>query len=319
MIIVGVNKGSTVSGKSLRHGGAAMVKDGKILAVSEERVTRSKYAGGYSSALPAILDASGTSLADVDHLLVSTCCESESAALLGHELSGDPRLASVNHHFSHAALSFMSSGYDRALVAVVDGGGNVLDDPLSETAEWWTKPREQVSLYIGEQGAGIRLLARELSAPFDVGLGEIYRAFTYWLGWHSSTHASKTMALAGHGRRGAFKKELYHVDSSAESVLKIPIENNPSDPIGMILSLGDALGIDFGEPRAPGDAILQVHRDVAAFVQEGVESALLRILSRLKSEHKLAKLCIAGGFALNVVVNGRLMEGGLNRWLRHRV
>jgi carbamoyltransferase len=305
MRVLGINKGRTLSGKRLRFGGAAIYDDGEYMALGEERASRIKYAGGYVSSLRTVLAATGKRIeADFDYIAVSTCCEAKSAALLDHELAGHERLVAIQHHLSHASLAYFGSGFDTTLVVVADGGGNTLVDTNHPIEVWWQEPREQCSYYLGNNGR-LELVGQDFDQPFDVGLGEIYRAFTYFLGWHSSTHASKTMALAGHGRRGGIRAELFEF---TDGRLSVPVKNDPTDPVGMINRLGDVLGVDFGEPRAPNQAILRIHRDVAAFAQRSLEDALLRRLAELKRQLGVNRVCIAGGIAHNVVLNGRLFE-----------
>jgi hypothetical protein len=112
--------------------------------------------------------------------------------------------------------------------------------------------------------------------------------------------SSKTMALAAHGKRGAIAGNVFAMSRGA---LSSPVDNDPSDPIGRILALADQLGIDLGEPRTPGAEILQVHKDFAAFAQETLEQALLEKVLFLKKRHKIDKICLSGGVALNVVAN----------------
>src|SRR5574341_2220760 len=122
MRVLGVTKGATTLGKPLRSGGSALVVDGRLVcAVAEERVTGLKHASGYAASMERVLDTEGLSLADIDRIAVSTCCEPERESASGHLLAGDPRVTTVNHHLSHAALAFYASGFDRALVVVADG------------------------------------------------------------------------------------------------------------------------------------------------------------------------------------------------------
>lgn len=308
MRYLGLNKGWTCTGKMLRNGAVAAYLDGELVALAEERVTGEKYAPGYSAALAALLSQRDISLTDFDAIAVSTCCEPEPLALEAHPLAGDPRLVSVNHHLSHASLAFYSSGFDRALVVVVDGGGNVLDGPGQSSGgdDWWTRSREQHSYYAATRQHGLELIGRDFEDPFDIGMGEMYRAFTYYLGWPSSTNSSKTMALAGHGRRTAISGDLFFFENDK---LKAAVRNNPFHPIEMVTELARVLDLDFGEPRPPKGAILQIHKDVAAFVQSQCEQWLYRRLVKLRDEYGLENLCISGGFALNVVANGKLLQG----------
>jgi carbamoyltransferase len=241
---------------------------------------------------------------DFDVIAVSTCCEPESAAIKGHALEGHPKLRPVNHHLSHAALAFYASGFDRSLVVVNDAGGNTLGGPENAPA-WWEHPREQSSYYLADRADGLRLIDRDFDQPRDTGLAEIYRAFTHFLGWRSSVYASYTMALAGHGNREAMHGDLFSFDGRH---LTSPVRNDPGNPLGMINRLGKALGVNFGEPRSPDGAILRIHRDTAAFVQRGIESALRRKLGMLAREYGVDHVCLAGGLALNVVANGSLLD-----------
>lgn len=305
MRLLGVNKGRTCTGKMLRNGGVAAYLDGHIVAISEERVTGRKYAAGYSCALSTLLQTQGLSVDDFDTIGVSTCCEPQHLAHRGHELEGHPRLQTINHHMSHAALAFYSSGFDRALVVVIDGGGNILAGDAGQPSyeDWWSHPREQHSYYLATR-QGLELVARDFDEPYAIGMGEMYRAFTYYLGWLSSTNSSKTMALAGHGRRNAITADLFVYENDH---FHSHIKNNPPDPIDMVTELAHVLDVDFGEPRSPGGAILQIHKDVAAFVQDQCERALSQRLGSLRRELKFDSLCLSGGFGLNVVANGSLL------------
>src|SRR6185437_14352917 len=143
MRLLGVNKGWTCTAKMLRNGGAAAYLDGHIIAIPEERVIGRKYAPGYSRALRTLLRTQGLSVGDFDTIGVSTCCEPQHFALRGHELEGHPRLQTINHHMSHAALAFYASGFDHALVVVIDGGGNILAGDAGQPSyeDWCYRPR----------------------------------------------------------------------------------------------------------------------------------------------------------------------------------
>src|SRR5258708_36352892 len=119
MRVLGVNKGTTNFGKVVRMGGSALVEDGRVVAaIAEERTTREKHAAGFSASSSMVLAGAGITMDDVDVIAVSTCCETEMDALVGHGLAGDPRLVSVGHHLSPAALAFYGSGFARPLVGV---------------------------------------------------------------------------------------------------------------------------------------------------------------------------------------------------------
>ena len=48
--------------------------------------------------------------------------------------------------------------------------------------------------------------------------------------------------------------------------------------------------------------------DIAASIQKVTEDIMLKIARSLKSEFKISNLCLAGGVALNCVVNGKILK-----------
>ena len=61
----------------------------------------------------------------------------------------------------------------------------------------------------------------------------------------------------------------------------------------------------FGKaPRIPESKIEKFHMNIAASIQKVVEEIIINILTKLRSEYSLENLCMAGGVALNCVVNG---------------
>jgi len=304
MRILGINKGETWFGKELRDGGVAIIENNKLrIAVAEERVSRQKGAGGFSHSLVRVLDSLNISIHDFDAVMVSTCCESEEKARKVPLIEDHKNVLTVNHHISHAYNAFFQSTFDKALIVVVDGGGNTFSDTDSEY--WWRLPREQHSYFLAD-GQSLELVDRDFFQPEEVGFGELYRAFTHYLGFTSASFASRTMALAAFGNRQRFGEHL--CIQFRDGRLSVPIRNDPNNPIGMVRSLSRVLGLDFGEPRDPSEEILPIHKDLAAYVQMCVEEALLRKLRWLQKMYTSTNLCLGGGFFLNCVANGRILK-----------
>jgi carbamoyltransferase len=65
-----------------------------------------------------------------------------------------------------------------------------------------------------------------------------------------------------------------------------------------------------GPPRTPEEPLTQRHMDLAASIQAVTEEAVLRIARALARETSEKNLCLAGGVALNCVVNGKLLRDG---------
>ena len=171
---------------------------------------------------------------------------------------------------------------------MIDGGGNTFS---TNNNDWWRVQREQHSYYIGNQQS-ITLIDKNFLEPYEVGFGELYRAFTYYLGFHSGLYASKTMALACHGRSDLFKNQL--CAEIRDGHLSVPIKNDPNKSIEMVRRLGDILGLDFGEPRKPGGEVLQIHKDLAAYIQKTIEELLIQKFVWLKKRYPVNNLCLIG-------------------------
>ena len=63
-----------------------------------------------------------------------------------------------------------------------------------------------------------------------------------------------------------------------------------------------------GPPREPGTEYTERVNDVAASLQAMLEEAVLHICRALHERTGLARLCLAGGVALNSVANGKILD-----------
>ena len=66
----------------------------------------------------------------------------------------------------------------------------------------------------------------------------------------------------------------------------------------------------FGEPvRKPDtEKLTQFHMDIAASIQAVTEHIILKMTRSLANEYKIPNLCMAGGVALNCVINGKILR-----------
>jgi carbamoyltransferase len=70
----------------------------------------------------------------------------------------------------------------------------------------------------------------------------------------------------------------------------------------------DELMRQLGPPRKSGDEITSRHQNIAASAQLVLEEFVLRLLRDLHEQTGEENLCLAGGVALNSVMNGRIIE-----------
>jgi carbamoyltransferase len=310
MLVAGINLGSTWFGKTLKDGGSCIVNpEGILIALSEERVSRKKAAGGFDESLPLCCSALGLDLRDVDLVVYSSCCE-----LPREDFDISPfvgihtRVRTIvipSHHLSHALSAYLASPFEEAIILVLDSGGNILNTKGERQSEWWKCEREQHSYYVG-RGTSCTLIDRDFYKPFEAGIGELYRAFTKFLGWESYIYSGKTMALSAYGNGDRFRGvNLFYFD---ESRLKSRITNSPLNPIQMLQSFARDNGLDFGVRRNPDDPIDNIHQDIAYYIQQQSEMAIVEKVRRLYRKTKIKNLCIAGGVGLNCLINTKLLE-----------
>ena len=202
---------------------------------------------------------------------------------------------SCNHHLSHALSVACTSPFDRSIVLVLDGGGNTLT--LSNYDEWWTTTREQQTYFVHDRDS-LRKLGTDFEAPYAAGFGEVFRAFTYFLGWESSRHAGNVMALAAHGdpdKLGASR--LFSRDELGN--LTCPIENDPKNPIQMAKMILDVCGAPTVKPRQANQPIRAVHADIASWLQSEFERALCDTVDSIIERTGVFNVCLTGGVAYN--------------------
>lgn len=340
MIIAGINAGRSAPPsvdpdrqRDLGDGSSAVIKNSAITcALAEERASRQRYAGGFKTSLPRCLDHAASRLEDVDVFGLSTCCDramenaQDRADTLLDELVGEQdadnfgardrrdiarKTVCIDHHDSHATLGFVSSGFERAIVIIADGFGNRRSGPETfiTSDDWWRHAFDRQTVYIGTWADGyMRLEPQDGPRPADpsIGLAELYRCLTHYLGWGSYQYAGKSMALASFGDPDRFCG-LSLVSPSVTGTPLIDLPNRHSDPIGMLnRALRDAGYSVPDDLIRPGDPSQPFLCDLAARVQNVVETSLIDWVETLSDFHGISNIVLSGGLALNSVANGKL-------------
>lgn len=194
----------------------------------------------------------------------------------------------TEHHRSHAASAFFTSPFERAIVLTVDGVGEY----------------DSLAVHIGEGNS----LKKIRSIHFPDSLGLLYSVFTNYLGFEVNEGEYKVMGLAPYGRPAYRDKLLGPIirirEDGSFALNQSYFDFNAADR-HYALSLVEHLGV---KPRASDSEMLQEHMDLAASVQDVLETALIAILKPLLSEFNTKDVCLAGGVALNCTANARLIR-----------
>ena len=178
----------------------------------------------------------------------------------------------VKHHLAHAASAYYCSGFDRANVFVTDGVGD----------------ESPTSLYYGRDG---ELIPIKQFHPHQ-SLGTLYRTVSQICGF-VYFDAGKTMGLSAYG--------------------------TPRDELGEYLSIYPySYNIDFKPlrqlwkfARDDGQPIMDIHRDIAATLQERLEAAGMEMTRLMHAKTGCRNLCLGGGVSLNCLMNSVLLNSGM--------
>ena len=181
----------------------------------------------------------------------------------------------LDHHLCHQASAFLAAPFQSCAVLTLDGRGERATTTYGVYRDHRYQPLGEVTM------------------PHSLGL--LYERMTTHLGFLHSSDEYKVMALAAMGRPrwGQALADRVLVKSGGQFRV---------DDIDLI-----ALA---GPPREPGTPLLQAHLDLAASLQQVLERTVLAIagwLREISGEHALA---MAGGVALNCVMNSRLRDEG---------
>jgi carbamoyltransferase len=308
----------------------ALVSGGKLIAAAEEeRFSRVKHHSGFPNrAFQYCLDEAGIGTDDVEHVAlywkpwVTRHKAVQAVKSLGispqmfqarldrgiGQISGSylgmlryPRLIRkvfgpghfrfhyLEHHLCHAASAFYVSPFDSAAILTMDGTGE-----------------DTTTMLARGDGVRVRPLTR-IKLPHS--LGQFYSAITNFLGFDMFAGDEwKVMGLAAYGKPEYYDFLSRHV-LSTNGGLDFHLNIRTLDHhLAKRYMFSKNLMTALGPPRKPDEDILDRHQNIAASAQRLLEDVVLHLLNGLYELTHEKNLCLAGGVALNSVMNGRIMK-----------
>lgn len=214
------------------------------------------------------------------------------------------KIIPVSHHLAHAASSYYTSEFDKALVFIADGGGDLVNG--FEEAE---------SLYIATRQNGLQLLEQRLQTnaihtlareqfhlyPYmndlyrteQISIAKKYEQITYILGfgWNQS---GKTMGLASYG------KELFQI--------KVPDISNLQYDLTAEFLIKEIYQLYLSSGTSYQSYISENREDIAKTLQTFTETLVIDIIGYLLKKYQIYHICFAGGLFLNCLLNHKLLE-----------
>ncbi len=178
----------------------------------------------------------------------STCGGSRSSTPGSRSCGLNGKLKRVEHHVSHAANAFFTSGYDQALIVTLDGYGSGLSGSVS----------------IGRDGRIERIHDQE----YPHSLGTFYESVTSALGFQPSRHEGKIVGLAAYGDPAVLGDILRRRFVQNNGGFRIVETNN----IYFAQTAGDAVPEDRRRGGVPAGARGSRHRvRLAVRAQDGAQ------------------------------------------------
>jgi len=181
----------------------------------------------------------------------------------------------VEHHLAHEASAFLASPFEECAVLTMDGRGE-----LATTSYGYYQDRRYKRI-------------RQVNLPHSLGL--LYESVTNYLGFLHSSDEYKVMALASYGKPvyAPLLREIMHYTGDGNYEV-LPAE-------------WDRI---FGPARERGSEFTGKHMDIAASLQTVLEETVLKMVAWLHEQTGVENLCMAGGVALNCVMNARVRDRG---------
>jgi carbamoyltransferase len=301
------------------EGSAVIIRNGRIVAaIEEDRITRVKHDGQTPTwnSIKEVMRISGVSSEEIDAVAVPWEGPEESYLkgvmqlnpknfiLYPYFISYRVRLRAalrrfgvhaplyyVNHHESHAASAFLTSGLGHSTVLTLDGAG----DRYESVSVW--KARENTM--------------KRLSIVNGGTFGDFFLASTYAIGFKINDGEGKTMGLASYGDASKVYDKVSNMLKVDGLRVKGVIENtvthriDPSDqrPFAPYRHLR-------AERNNPLLALAKEYKkeDMAAASQKLLEDRVEELVRNAIARTGLRKICLSGGVVLNMKLNQKIRK-----------
>ena len=216
-----------------------------------------------------------------------------------------------NHHLSHAASSFYCSPFNKAAIVTFDGVG-----------EWATTT-------FSEGNNNTITMKKEINFPHSIGL--IYSVFTAFLGFEINEGEYKVMGMAPYGtptytdkvrkvinsnHDGSFyinsKYISYHYSTKNSYSKKfLALFGKPRQSDSLFFTNKTGYPKYFGNKPKNYEHQMQSNQyyaDIAASIQKVTEEIIISLINKIPAKEYDFNLCMAGGVALNSVINGVITD-----------
>lgn len=297
----------------------AVINDGEVeLFLKEERYTRKKRDSWALKSIFLAAEHLRKNNKKVDYCCIAAPIDSQYCGFLKMHLERvfecEYYHHEPTHHLCHASLAFYNSGFDQSLVLVIDRNGSTLDGIMREVESMYlaSYPCGFQPLYKNhsliergeEQDAKLMQQMQDVGYKFSadslMGIVKVYESATTLIG-ENPRENGKTMGLAAYGHdresedlfhRGQPRDELFLQRRFGKASFPVVIHR---DHLSKMINFVDEQDYQF-------------YADYAYQVQKQTQAAALDIIEKWVSKTGVRRVCVTGGYGLNVVANEHFIK-----------
>lgn len=292
----------------------AIIENGMIIgALAAERIDRKKHS--ISAKIPfetidKLLSYLEISINDIKYVGITYAAvdiqnleDYYCDQLTEHYKNWNFELVCVSHHLAHAASTFYTSGFDKSLVFIADGGGDLVNGNEESESVYIADKNDIVLVDQRVQSNVIHTLSRKQFhiLPFmndaflkhQISIAKKYEQITYMIGFDWN-QAGKTMGLASYGN--------CLIDFNVPEIKDLQFELTLDYIIEEIYQMYKSSGLKYPI------FINKYRQDIANTIQTYTEKTVIAIIGYLLNKYKINKLCLAGGLFLNCLLNHKILE-----------
>lgn len=253
---------------------------------------------------------------DIDHVLYCTPSNSQvdvegimsiyTNKILNSKLEN---FSNLRHHESHMALAYVNSGFEEALVFVIDRNGSeffIDNQDVARECESVYKVNKhgitdlQKNFFITgptNQKHNIKKAIQnsydcEINCDSEYSIVKVYEAATTLIGQHPLENG-KTMGLSSYSVKNEFEPLFNN---------SLPISEKFTGYIGNNLGVTFADSTDFITKNINKENYM-FYADKAKQVQQQTQNEVLNLIKKHIKSTGIKNVCIVGGYGLNVVAN----------------
>jgi carbamoyltransferase len=298
----------------LHDSSVAIINDGEIEAFyKEERLTKHKRdAEPFQSVEKILAETKGP----IDLAVIGAPAPDHPALLTWlfylQKKTGLKQIIDLsrNHHLQHASLAFYNSGFADAAVIVIDRSGSIYAEKIRESETifkasypckfdevyknyWFDSYDVEVHRWI--QKAIERNPTSEHQCKSMYGIVSVYETATTLIKEHVLENG-KTMGLASYGRP---------VDNPPQLFIKDNIPNDLLFDREYVPGAWNAVNRNLHKHAQENvnKQNYQFFADYAYQVQQQTQEAVCHLIQKAIDKTGLKKICITGGYGLNIVAN----------------